>query len=480
MIRGFSPDLPRTTPQVMTACEHVVPGEAGMEGAQSPSDVGLDAVAAAVVGAASLTKLDGTVRTFVGTATKLYELSSTSWTDRSAGGGSYATTTNWQFTQFGDTTLAVSTAVALQSTSSGAFAAVSGAPKAKVLFSVITSGGGFVLAANTDTSVDQWACSGVNDHTTWTPSVATQANSGRLLGNDNGAITAGIELGDAALLFKKRTLFVGRYVGGSETFAFSEVPGGAGCVGPDARCTIDVGVFFVGPDQFWIFDGARPLPIGTDVIRKWFFANSAGAHLAKTICVFERHRNRVRIFYASSASTGSLDAQLVYHLGTQQWGRDNLSVEYAFLYTPPDITMDNVTGTMDNVAESMDSDYWRPSERYVTILDTSHTVKTLSGASVSANFMTEDFGGKFQESYLRSYRMGFQRNPTTALIVPYTLAESGGTATGGNPIAADASDGTINKFDLHQSARFHRLQIYLTGDWQLVDAEAQLLRAGAR
>lgn len=479
-MRGFSPDLPRVTQDIITDCENFIPYESGMEAAPSAASQGIDALAAACVGAAAISKLDGTNRVFAASATRVYELSGTSWTDRSAGGSAYTTTTNWQFTQFGDATIAAGYGNALQYSTSGAFAAISGAPQAKVLFSVITGAGGFVIAANTNTSTDQWACCGLDDYTTWTPAVATQANTGRLLGNDSGAITAGLELGDSPVLFKRRTMFVGRYVGGDATFAFSEVPGGAGCVGPDARCSIDVGVFFVGPDNFWIFDGARPLPIGDQQIRQWFFANSSATYRSKTICVFDKFRNRVRIFYPSNASTGTIDAQIVYHLATKEWGRDNMTVEYAFTFVPTAITMDNVAGTMDNAPSDMDSDYWNPSERSVGIFDSAHTLKTLTGAAAASSYVTHDFGDEVRESFINDVRLRYQAVPQTASVNAYSLDEAGDTATLTDTFYADSSDGAMNKFDVRQSSKFHRLQFQFTGTCRVIGMRPTLIHSGGR
>lgn len=481
-MKGFTPDLPRTTEDIITDCTNIIPYESGMEAAPTPVSTGADTLAAACAGAVAITKLDGSNRIFAATtATKIYELSGTSWTDRSSGSGTYTAVSNVQFTQFGDATIAAPYGTALQVSTTGAFAAIATAPQAKVLFSVITAGGGFVIAANTNSFVDQWACCGVNDHTTWTVSVATQANTGRLLGNDAGAITAGIELGDAALIFKRRTMFVGRYVGTPDTWNFQEVPGGAGCIGADARCTIDAGVFFVGPDQFWIFDGARPIPIGTEQIRQWFFSNSSNTYRNKTICVFERDRNRVRIFYASSISSGTLDSQLVYHLVTKQWGRNDISVEYAFTYIEPGVTWATVTGTWATVSYTWDSDSLNPSARTLAIFNTSHVLQTLVGAPSSSSFWTEDIGDEIRETHLTEFKLRYQIVPTLATAYGYVLDEAGDTADSiGSAASYDTPSNAKNKFDLRQCGKFHRVRLDFTGAVRVVSKRPVLIEAGER
>src|SRR5262249_10895390 len=81
-------------------------------------------------------KNDGTIVVFAGTASKLYKLDNTAltWTDVSAGGGSYSalpSTAHWQFAQFGNVVIAVQINVAPQAfdiTSSTSFAALGGSP----------------------------------------------------------------------------------------------------------------------------------------------------------------------------------------------------------------------------------------------------------------------------------------------------------------------------------------------------------------
>jgi hypothetical protein len=77
---GLAPDMPPTTPGVMTACANMVPTEDGFAAAPSavaPSGVG--ALIAQCRGGAVVGLINGTRRIFAGTAARLYELSGTSW-----------------------------------------------------------------------------------------------------------------------------------------------------------------------------------------------------------------------------------------------------------------------------------------------------------------------------------------------------------------------------------------------------------------
>lgn len=478
---GFTPDLPRTQPHIITDCTNLIPYESGMEAGPGETSQGFTNLGATAVGALTITNLSGTVRTYVGTATKLYEYVGTVLTDRSAGGGSYASTAAWKFTQFGDFTIAGSYNNQLQVASGAAFAAIAGAPNAKIVFSVVTSGGGFVLALNTNTSQDQWACSGLNDHTTWTPSIATQANTGRLLGNDAGALTAGIEFGDAALAFKVRTMFVGRYVGPPATFEFSEVPGGSGCSGINACCVVDGGVFFVGPDQIWLFDGSRSIPVADNQVRTFFFTDLADAYREQIQVTFDRPHNRVYIWYPDRTSSGLCNSGLVYHLTTKQWGRVTHTVAASMIYIQPGISWDSAVGTWTAQTNTWDSNYWKPSARSPSIFNGSNDFVTLTGPPGPSSFTTEDIGLDDQETRLNEMRLRYQIAPATAQATGYTLDEAGDTASTVATIASsDSPFVTMNKFDLRQRAKFHRVKFDFTGTTRVIGKQPTILPAGGR
>lgn len=480
---GFTPDAPRTAPGIITDCSSFVPYESGMEAAPSASSTGADALAAPAVGGFAWTKLDGTNRLLAATnATRIYELSGTSWTDRSAGGSAYAATNFVTFAPFGAAIVAaLGTGTALQTSTTAAFSAISGAPQAKFCFSVITSGGGFVIAGNTNSNADAWHCSGVNDHTTWATSIATQANTGRLIGNDSGELTAGIEFGDRAVLFKRRTMFLGNYVGGSTTFSWAEVPGGAGCVGPFAVANVDFGLFFVGPDNIWLFDGARPLPIADNQVRQWFFNELSPTYFDRVRVIYDKLRNRVHIYYPNQTSSGTCNACLVYHLVSKQWGKDDRIVQHPMVYIQPSVTWATVTGTWASTTLTWDSNELNPSSRTIAIFDSANTLKTLTGTPGASSFTTEDFGDEFTESFMDEIRLRYATVPTTAQAVGYTLDEAADSADIQlTQASSDIPASAKNKFDLRQCGRFHRVKFNFTGPCRVVGKQPRIQSAGGR
>jgi hypothetical protein len=482
-IAGFSPDADPTLPGVLTDCENIVPYPAGFMGAPSAVSVGANALAAECRGAVVATKLDGSRRIFAGTQTKLYELNGTSWTDRSAGGGSYtgSSESRWSYCQFGDTTIASNLADNMQSSSSGAFAAIAGAPKAKV---VVSASNNFVLAFNTNEatygqSQDRWWCCAQGNQADWTPAVSTSANTGRLVAVE-GAIQAALTLGDYVVAYKQRAIFVGSYVGAPVVWQWNLIPGGeAGAVGQEAVCDIGGAHFIVGNDNFWLFDGTRPIPLGTGVNRQWFLDNSSPTYRYRTKATFDRQNNLVRVNYPSNTSTGVCDACLVFHVGTKRWGRNDVTIEAPLNYIAPGVTIDGLNSygaTIDALPNiPFDSQYWLSGGQTPAYFNGSHSLVSMNGASVSSSFTTGDLGDDNLVSVLDRFRVRFLHSPTTATATGFFKMNEGDTLQAGASNAIN--DG---KFDMRQSGRFHRVRVDLTGDHQETQFEGQPKRTGGR
>jgi hypothetical protein len=480
---GYAPDLPTTTPGILVDCENFIPYESGMEAAKSATSYS-DALAAACLGAFVGTKLDGSRRVFAGTSTRLYELSTTSWTDRSrAGNYSLGATSRWSFAQFGDTSLAANLDNIIQSSSAGAFADISGSPQAAIIEAVLTSGGGQVLAFNTidgtyGTRPDAWWCCALNDQTSWTPSITSQAATGRLLGFE-GKITAARKLGaDRIVAYKAGSMYLGSYVGSPGVWSWQELPG-FGCVGLDAVANLGTAHFVVGEDNIYLFDGARPIPIAQDV-RQWFIDNSSGTYRYRTVVMYDRDNNIIRIFFPQSASSdGTPDRCLVYHLLTQQWGRNDMSIEAGILFSAPTDTFDTGSGTFD--ADTGTFDDVAAGNKVPVIFNTSHVLCLLSGTPGSSSITLHDVGDDTSVSHLTKAVLRYMTQPSSASVSAFSSMATGGSLTTG-PVqsAYDIPANGSNQFPLRQTGRWHRLKFNFTGNTQVVGYDAPLNQAGRR
>ena len=478
---GFLPDADPTSAGVITDCTALIPSTRGLIGAPSlvvPNAIG--ALAAECRGAGVTTATSGTRRVFAGTQTKLYELSGSSWVDVSRGGSYTGSTDNrWCFAQFGNATIATNDVDAMQASTSGAFADIATAPKAKIVVSTPN----FVLAFNTfdgtyGDSPDRWWCSAFQDHSNWTPSTTTQATTGRIIGK-GGEITAGIEFGQQALAYKARGIFLGSYVGVPAVWQWDQVPGDGGSVGPEAVAEIGGGrILSVGEDNLWLYDGTRAVPLGVGEVRQWFYDNLSPAYKYRTIVSYDKQANRVYIhFPAKTSLTGQPDMALVYHVDTKRWGRNDVSIQAVMQYVAQGITFDTASGTYDAPVPSVsfDSQYWLAGGRIAAVFNTSNQISIFSGVSTSANFTTGDLGDDDGATMLKRARLRFLAEPTTSTAYGFTKSGEGKSL-----IAASSASLTDSGYDLRQSARWHRVRFEFTGDFEVNGLGVTVVKAGLR
>jgi hypothetical protein len=481
-ILGFTPDADPTTPGVVTDCSNMIPTERGLAGGPSPivAVSGLAALAAECRGAAVLVDTAGTRRNFAGTQTKLYELSGSTWADRSRGGNYTGSTENrWLFVQFGNAALAVNDIDNCQVSTSGAFADITTAIKARLI--VATKD--FVILFNTNDATygdqsDRWWCCAFQDHTSWTPSVTTQATTGRLVGVP-GELTAAASMGAYVVAYKERGMYLGQYAGPPVAWQWDQVPGEIGCVGPEAVADIGGRHFFVGLDNVWMYDGTRPQPIATGQVRQWLFNDISATYKYRTIVHYDRQNSRVWVFYPSASSSGQPDRALVYNIITKQWGRANRSVEAVWQFITPGLTWDTLStlsATWDGLPSiPWDSQSWQAAGRAMAYFDTSHTLYTLTGSSSASSLITGDMGDDDLVTYADPLRLRYSVTPTAANGTGYTRQYAGGALT-----TNSTQTMTDGKFDIRQSGRWHRYSVSFTGDVEVIGIAPAFKAAGRR
>jgi hypothetical protein len=468
---GFLPDVDDATPGAILAAQNIVPASNGIAGAPSAVTVaGVPVLAAECRNAAVATKLDGTRRIFAGTASNLYELDAGSWVSR-ASGFSLSTDTRWDFAQFGDSTLAAAAGEPIQRSTSTTFSAISGAPEAMA----IEVASGFVMAVNTDAGSDVWHCSALLDETDWTPALATQSATGRLVSTP-GAITAAKGFGEQIAVYKDRSIYLGRYVGTPAVWEFDLIPGDVGCVGLDAVTDLGgLGHAFVGRSDIMLFDGTRPVSIAEGSVRQFFFNDVNPAYLFKTVVLHDKQNSVVWFFYPSVAST-VCDKALVYHMGTRQWGTVTQTIECALNYVSAGATIGTVGGNIEDMPDvSIGSQYWLAGGRMMTVFTSAHQLSTMNGISGASSMTLFDVGDDQIVSRLSRLRVGYQLAPTSATVSGQVRMSRGeGGVNGGSGIYANG------KFDIRQSGRFHRLTVDAVGSWVAAVVDFDFLKAGNR
>lgn len=468
---GYAPDLPSFTPGVLTSCAAMIPSLKGMKGAPSPQNTQLPVLATACKGAAVLRKLDNSTRFIAGTSTDLFEASTSTWTERTrTSGGDYSlgTETRWRFAIFGDVVYAAAKTEILQSSSSGEFSNVAfNAPKVAAIDIV----NNFVIAVDVNDqggiydSADRphgwWAA---RNAANWTPSIANEAYTGDLKSTP-GKCRAVRRFGQAAVIYKDRSMYLLTYVGQSGWEA-TLIPGEAGAMSQEV--VVDIGTpenpihLFMGVDDFYRFDGARPISIGSPLSKTVLrelnmnFSYSCQA-------LHDRVEKNVYFYYPVSSSVNP-DKCVVYNYQTGMWGRDDRQIEAVIEYIQAGVTYDelgNFYSTYQDLPnQSYDTAFWFAGRPSPAVINTSNLVQTLDGPSVNSSMVTGDYGADEYVSLISRAQPLFTTKPSQATLRNYYRDNLGSALTIDQVTSMDSK----GRFDFLRSANWHRLQFEFSGD----------------
>lgn len=223
------------------------------------------AAAGTVLGARSVKPDTGNARVFLGSGTKIEEITATGITDRSKAGG-YSTSNRWWFSQgvAPNEVVAANITHTIQTSSGAGFSDLANAPKALIVLAQSEA----LLALNYidgATSVPNGIkISDRGDSTVWQDQEGNDAASIRLV-ETPGEIYAGATLNDIVVVWKQNSMYVGRFVGGAEKWQFNLLSPHIGCLGPEAWASTPAGIVFAGPAGVYIFDGAVPREVDVGV-----------------------------------------------------------------------------------------------------------------------------------------------------------------------------------------------------------------------
>ena len=478
-ITAFAPDGDPTSEGIIMDADNIIPTLKGAyKAAPSMLTTGYAALAAECLGVAQTQLLDATARLIAGTDTNLYEGSTLAWTDRSRAGNYTAGTKRWRFGVFGNITLACNGIDILQASpsTSTSFANVAGAPVCKV-FDVAQ---GFVMMGATNEGTygdqsDRWWCSAIYDHTSWTPSLATQATTGRLV-DASGPIRAMKALGSNFVAYKDRALFIGQYIGAPLVWQWTQIPSEVGCSSHEAVANVSgIGHIFIGQDNIYLYNGSGlPNPIG-DGIKDWFFMDMNVSFKNNIRSSVDKVRSNVWFFYPRNDSTSLPTGAIIYNYKANKWGVWRGIVQAAVEYLTGATTIDAATGTYDAQTLSFNDPKWTNTSPFPAVMNNANTLVTLTGAAGTSNITFGDVGSDSMYSTLARVRVRFISSPTSASITNRFKQNVGDSLTTGQ--VATMVDG---KFDMLKSARFHRVTLQTVGDCEFSAIDYQLGQDGLR
>jgi hypothetical protein len=315
------------------------------------------ALAAQCRGAFMARRSDGTIRIYAGTETKLYQLDNTTltWTDVSAGGGSYSaldSDANWHFAQFNNSVIATQGNVVVQSVdctaSSGtAFAALGGSPPQAAYVTTINR---FLVLSGLESNPNRVHWSGLNAITTWT-SGTTYSDYQDL---PDGGNVKGVVGGEFGIIVQDDTLRRMVFSPGSDiVFQIDRIAKDLGAISADSICDTGGTIYFLSARGFVKVgpDGSE-VPIGYEKVDATFFDD---ADLGKPNYIQgvsnPETQEIIWTYRQANTLTSGFNKALVFNDALGRWSPLEIEGEYMVKLGQPAVTLEGLN-TIGNIAVS--------------------------------------------------------------------------------------------------------------------------------
>lgn len=170
----------------------------------------------------------------------------------------------------------------------------------------------FVVALGTASSGMTMAWADQDDYTNWTSGPTNTANSGRTK-QGGSKFVAGAPVRDGvSVALSNKAAFLMNYTGDNSVYATPEISDNAGCISPWAIAVFGENAYWMGQDDFWVWDGGvRRLP--SDDIRDYVFRSMNKLYGGKCWAGVLRAKNEIWFSYPSDGAT-EIDRYVVYHI----------------------------------------------------------------------------------------------------------------------------------------------------------------------
>lgn len=405
-------------------------------------------------------KSDGTVQTFAGTSTKLYQLNNTNytWTDVSLGAGTYSAlsaTAQWQFAQFGNLVFATQANAVLQVfdlSSSAAFANCAGSPPQAAYISVV---GRFLVLSGLLSNPYRIQWSGLNATTTWTSGV----NSSDFQDFADGGIVRGVAGGESGIVFQDQSIRRMSYLPGSPLiFQIERIAQDKGLFAPYSIIRAGEKIFFYASQGFYkIEPGGVPVQIGREKYDRTFLADLDKGNLQLFMGAADPRSTRIYWAYKSVAGQAGLyDKAIGYDSTLERFFPVSISGEYLLGLSQTGLTLENldtISSSLDALTLSLDA-YATAVQPEIAQFDSTHKLGFFRGPALEATLKTSEQGTDGDRIYVNGFRC-----VTDAATHYGSLSYRETTAAAPSDLPEIAVNTRTGLCDLRLSTRYARMKV---------------------
>ena len=362
-----------------------------------PVSVNSDTLAETPLSAFYAYDKQGTPVIYLGTASALYQVSDTSFLDKS--GTTYSTQleTEWSFTQYNNYVLATNYNDPIQTTLVGGdFVDATEYPRGRVLGTIRD----FVVAGDiqeeTSSSPNGIRWSAIGDPTDWPIPLTSDAQSkqsGRELLDAAYGKVMHISNGERfGIILQEHGIVRAAYIGGNVVFQFDSYEKTRGAFTRRGNVQIGGLTYFLSEEGFFVTDGSRVKDIGYGRVNTTFW-NDFNASKKHLVTAAHDRDNRTVLWSYTSASSTTPDKVLVYSYADDRWTSADQDCHLIFSSVSNQVTLDGLDAyfdSIDDVTPNLDSSYWAGGDTELGAFQ-SNQMGAFTGAALTATIETGEF-----------------------------------------------------------------------------------------
>lgn len=445
--------------------KNVLPGSTGYKpiGSLSPISTALDSRPR---GAITVRDSGDVVRLYAADEGKIYELASTTWSNRSKSGG-YSTPSeeNWEFAPWKNKLLAVNFGDNPQEITLGgsAFSDLTTDFKARHI-GVVRD---FVVVGNTFDATDDFKSNRVrwsafNNEADWTVSTVTGSGYEDL---KTGGQVRRIVGGEYGVVVCESSVYRMSFVGAPQWFQFDETLPGVGTFAPGSVAQLGDLVFFWSEQGFIaLSNGTQANYIGATKVDDFARNDLDATYFYRISATVDPKSRRVFWAYPGSGNTaGRPNKILCFDIDLNKWSLIEHNVELVWRaggasYSLEDL--DSISTSIDDMTVSFDSDRWRGDAPQLSAFDENFKHGFFDGTPMDGEIIGREMEGT-----------PGRRNKLTG----FSLLVDGGTTTaqvGHRRKQSDAvtwtdslTETATGRYTPRVNAKFFRIKAMMTGNW---------------
>lgn len=357
------------------------------------------AAAEHVIGAVALLDSSANVRSFAGTETELWELSSNpNWVNVTrTSGGDYSTASSerWDFAEYGDYIIATNftdNVQVLDTTGSSPFADLSGSPPKARHAAVVRD---FLVLGHLagDRKTVHW--SGINDITDWSIGGAGLSDVQTM---PEGGPIQGLVGGEVGYIFQREAVTRMAFLPNTaEIFSFDRIETGRGLYAPYSLVQNASEAFYYGSDGLYrmsLITGVSR-PIGVGKFREWLQKDIMPNTERKMFASLSPNQPIYALAYVSASISGTQDWPnriLLYDWTLDEASYLDLSTTTLVRWLTGGVTLEGLDayGDLDSLAFSLDSPAWQGGVPLLGTFGLDYKLSHLNGTPMEACFVTAD------------------------------------------------------------------------------------------